>query len=84
MLDLLTIKLIPSACHIDTMAMYKLLQANFRRYKVEVDKNGQEDAKAAFEEVVALADELPTVHPIRMNIFLNYSVFLYENVGNKE
>lgn len=44
----------------------------------EVRKDAAEHANAAYQEASKVAEKLPSTHPVRLGLALNYSVFNYE------
>ena len=60
---------------------------DYHRYGAEITKDdsnkGADDdacdkARKAYEEASAIAEKLPSTHPIRLGLALNFSVFYYE------
>ena len=89
-LELLDSKLIDNASGAEEKVFYLKMKGDYYRYLAEVKTpeekgkvvEGADDAyKGAFD--VASSD-LPTTHPIRLGLALNYSVFYYEIKNNPE
>ena len=89
-LELLDSKLIENASGAEEKVFYLKMKGDYYRYLAEVKVpeekgkvvEGADDAyKGAFD--VASSD-LPTTHPIRLGLALNYSVFYYEIKNNPE
>ncbi|OHS94756.1 14-3-3 protein [Tritrichomonas foetus] len=79
--------LLPSVTEPEVRIFYIKMVADYYRYKWEgtPDKNRPEVAqkcKAAYQEAATLADtSLPTYHPLRLGLSLNFAVFIYEILG---
>jgi 14-3-3 protein epsilon len=90
LIQLTDAKLLPAAGDATTKVFYEKLKADYYRYSVEfkVDdarKSGAEKAKAAYESALQIATaELTKANPAYLGLALNYSVFLYEIVGQKQ
>ena len=89
-LELLNSKLIDNASGAEEKVFYLKMKGDYYRYLAEVKTpeekgkvvDGADEAyKGAFD--VASSD-LPTTHPIRLGLALNYSVFYYEIKNNPE
>lgn len=52
--------------------------ADILRYLAEINPNKIDDAARAYEDAKVKADALRTEDPLRLAIFVNYAVFLYE------
>lgn len=59
-------------------ASYAKMDADYRRYRCEIEPKETSNTSAAYKNAANLAQELPPAHPTRMGIALNYSVFKYE------
>lgn len=83
-------KLLPAADDALTKVFYEKLKADYYRYSVEFKpeserKEGSEKAKASYEAAMNIAqNELTKGNPAFLGLALNYSVFLYEIIGQKE
>jgi len=83
-ISLLDTKLIATAKDADGKVFYQKMKADYYRYIAEfsvgADKEkAAESADLAYGEAAKVATaELPTTHPIRLGLVLNYSVFKYE------
>ena len=79
--------LLPSVTEPEVRIFYIKMVADYLRYKWEgtPDKNRQDVAqrcKAAYQEAMTLAEtSLPTYHPLRLGLSLNFAVFTYEILG---
>lgn len=89
-LELLNSKLIDNASGAEEKVFYLKMKGDYYRYlaevktpeeKAKVVEGADEAYKGAFD--VASSD-LPTTHPIRLGLALNYSVFYYEIKNNPE
>merc|ERR1712204_90107 len=59
------------------------MKADYYRYIAEftigaTKDKASEDAKIAYADATAAAENLAVTHPIRLGLALNYSVFMYE------
>ncbi|XP_053376610.1 uncharacterized protein LOC123533769 [Mercenaria mercenaria] len=75
--------LIPNAQQAESRVFYFKMQGDYHRYLAEfaIGKDREDsasEARAAYESASKVAEELPTTHPIRLGLALNYSVFYYE------
>lgn len=85
-LKLLDDTLIPNSKDSDNTeseVFYLKMKGDYFRYLVEVcsedDKESREKSKKAYEEATTLSHvNLPSTHPIRLGLALNFSVFYYE------
>lgn len=90
LIDLTDKKLLPAADDALTKVFYEKLKADNYRYSVEFKpeserKEGSEKAKASYEAAMNIAtSELTKANPAFLGLALNYSVFLYEIIGQKE
>lgn len=79
--------LLPSVTEPEVRIFYIKMIADYFRYKWEgtPDKNRPDVAqkcKNAYQDAVTLADtSLPTYHPLRLGLCLNFAVFIYEILG---
>ncbi|CAK0798612.1 unnamed protein product [Prorocentrum cordatum] len=89
-LALLNDGLIGKATTVESKVFYQKMKADYYRYIAEyttddVKTKASNDAQSAYEEAQAVATkDLAATHPIRLGLVLNYSVFLYEVVGNPD
>ncbi|KAG0026388.1 hypothetical protein BGZ82_009489 [Podila clonocystis] len=72
-------------CHV----FYYKMKADYYRYLAEFssgDKKSQatEDAKTAYITATESSGNLPCTHPIRLGLALNYSVFMFEIMGDRK
>lgn len=80
-LDLLNNTLIDSTSDDEAKVFFLKMAADYYRYLAECIPTKKEYEKAAiskYSDAYAIADKLPTTHPIRLGLALNYSVCLYE------
>ena len=82
-------KLIGAAKDTVTKVFYEKLKADYYRYSVEFKtdadrEDGAQKAKASYEKAMELASELSKANPQFLGLALNYSVFLYEIIGQKQ
>merc|ERR1719488_321437 len=81
---LLESNLIPKSSNGESKVFYQKMKADYYRYIAEFSVGGDKDKAAesadlAYGEAAKVATaELPTTHPIRLGLVLNYSVFKYE------
>merc|ERR1711933_139501 len=74
----------------ESKVFYVKMKADYYRYIAEFtdgDKKTQaaESAKLAYAEATSVAEkDLVVTHPIRLGLALNYSVFMYEVLGNPD
>jgi 14-3-3 protein epsilon len=82
-------KLLPSSGETATKVFYEKLKADYYRYSIEFKtdadrQEGAEKAKASYERAMAMATaELVKADPAYLGLVLNYSVFLYEIIGQR-
>jgi 14-3-3 protein epsilon len=90
LIQLTDAKLLPAAADATTKVFYEKLKADYYRYSVEFKaddarKAGAEKAKASYESAMQIAHaELSKANPAYLGLALNYSVFLYEIIGQKQ
>ena len=93
-LSLLGDILIPNATSFESKIFYLKMKGDYFRYLAEVKfassmdasrEKEVEEAQKAYEEAYSLCkEEMPAVHPIRLGLALNYSVFHYEILNQPE
>ena len=89
-LELLDSKLIDNASGAEEKVFYLKMKGDYYRYLAEVktpEEKGKvvEGADEAYKGAFDVASsDLPTTHPIRLGLALNYSVFYYEIKNNPE
>ena len=86
--------LIPNATSFESKIFYLKMKGDYFRYLAEVKfassmdasrEKEVEEAQKAYEEAYSLCkEEMPAVHPIRLGLALNYSVFHYEILNQPE
>lgn len=87
-LGLLDANLIPKATSGESKVFYQKMKADYFRYIAEFSEgdartNAANSADAAYSAAQEAAQGLPTTHPIRLGLVLNYSVFKYEVMDKK-
>jgi len=87
-IKLLDGKLIGTASEADSKVFYQKMKADYFRYIAEFSEgdartNAANSADAAYSAAQEAAQGLPTTHPIRLGLVLNYSVFKYEVMDKK-
>merc|ERR1712228_600178 len=89
-LGLLDGDLIPKATTGESKVFYQKMKADYYRYIAEfrdgdAKSKASESARQAYQEAADVAEkDLPVTHPIRLGLALNYSVFMYEVLGNPD
>mmetsp|Transcript_12163 Transcript_12163/g.27606 ORF Transcript_12163/g.27606 Transcript_12163/m.27606 type:complete len:256 (-) Transcript_12163:119-886(-) len=89
-LQLLENELVPKASHDEAKVFYLKMKGDYYRYLAEFatsDKQREiaQAAHDAYEAASTIADaKLPSTHPIRLGLALNFSVFYYEVFGSPE
>merc|ERR1711879_500737 len=75
-LDLLDTHLLPNSTSEESKVFFNKMKGDYHRYMAEYST---EEAAAAYKVAEDIAGEhIPTTHPLRLGLALNYSVFLYE------
>lgn len=82
-LGLLKANLVPTADPGEAKTFYLKMQGDYHRYLAEFAQGdararAAEDAKQAYTQGVEEANSLATVHPVRLGLALNFSVFQHE------
>ncbi|CAN9503922.1 unnamed protein product [Ophioblennius macclurei] len=83
-LDLLDKHLIPLAGTPESKVFYLKMKGDYFRYKAEVAADDKRDdiisqSEDAYKQALDVSEkEMPTTHPIRLGLALNFSVFYYE------
>merc|ERR1711920_766861 len=89
-LGLLDGDLIGKASNGESKVFYQKMKADYYRYIAEfrdgdAKSKASENARAAYQEAADVAQkDLPVTHPISLGLALNYSVFMYEVLGNPD
>ena len=90
LIDLVDAKLLPAAKTAEAKLFYEKLKADYYRYISEA-KDGEkkseiaQKAKECYEKALEIAkDEIPPYKPSYLGLILNYSVHLYEIIGQTE
>jgi len=81
-LSVLDKHLVPTAASSESKVFYYKMKGDYHRYLAEFAaddrrKEAQDSSLAAYQSAWDIA-ELPTTHPIRLGLALNFSVFYYE------
>ena len=90
LIDLVDTKLLPAAQNAEAQLFYEKLKADYYRYISEAKDGEKKDeiakkAKECYEKALEIAkDEIPPYKPSYLGLILNYSVYLYEIVGQTE
>eukprot|EP01054_Gregarina_sp_Poly1_P004212 Gregarina_sp_Poly_1__4211@NODE_22_length_20656_cov_110_706397_g20_i0_p8_GENE_NODE_22_length_20656_cov_110_706397_g20_i0NODE_22_length_20656_cov_110_706397_g20_i0_p8_ORF_typecomplete_len216_score25_211433/PF00244_20/1_2e32DUF3856/PF12968_7/1_9e03DUF3856/PF12968_7/0_00031TPR_19/PF14559_6/4_4e03TPR_19/PF14559_6/9_4e03TPR_19/PF14559_6/1_3e03TPR_19/PF14559_6/0_019TPR_16/PF13432_6/2_7e02TPR_16/PF13432_6/4_2e02TPR_16/PF13432_6/0_05TTRAP/PF14203_6/0_54TTRAP/PF14203_6/2_5e03GlnD_UR_UTase/PF08335_11/0_3Gl len=58
--------------------------ADIHRYLAEIDASKMNEAAKAYEDAVARSDVLPSGDPLRLAIHMNYAVFQYELLRERD
>lgn len=87
--DLLDKYLIPKASTAETEVFYLKMKGDYYRYFAECvegdkKKGAGEKGHEAYKKATEKAEGLPTTHPSRLGLALNYSVFYYEILNSPE
>merc|ERR1712037_251613 len=89
-LKLLDSNLMSKASTGESKVFYLKMKADYYRYIAEfrdgeAKSKASENARKAYQEAADVAEkDLPVTHPIRLGLALNYSVFMYEVLGNPD
>jgi len=83
-LQLLNDTLIGGATDVESKVFFNKMKGDYYRYIVEINKTPalMKDSEDAYCAAKAVAEELPSTHPIRLGLALNLSVFYYEIKDN--
>nr|BBE49455.1 14-3-3 protein isoform epsilon-a [Ciona robusta] len=74
---------------IESQVFYHKMKGDYHRYLAEFEtgqerKNAAEDSLTAYKAASDAAGKLPTTHPIRLGLALNFSVFYYEILNSPD
>lgn len=89
-LNLLSSHLIPQTTDAEAKVFYYKMQGDYYRYISEFAKGGEKSdagnqARQSYEQAHQIAEkDLDATHPIRLGLALNYSVFYYEILQERE
>lgn len=89
-LELLDNTLLPNAVDPEAKVFYYKMEGDYFRYIAEFAKGGEkeeaaEKSRKSYQEAYVVAEkELETTHPIRLGLALNFSVFYYEILQERE
>merc|ERR1712232_932510 len=81
--------LIPGAIDAESKVFYHKMKGDYYRYIAEFAQEDKKSAaankaKLAYDDAMGAASELAVMHPIRLGLALNFSVFHYEVLNNPE
>ncbi len=81
--------LIPRASDAEAKVFYLKMKGDYNRYVAEYAKGDLrqkvlEASLKSYEQAAESSNELPSVHPIVLGLFLNFSVFHYEVMNDHE
>lgn len=73
----------PETDKLESQVFYIKMKGDYYRYIAEVAKEDEKSAVVgksheSYEQAYDISKKMPTTHPIRLGLALNYSVFLYE------
>ncbi|KAL9651320.1 hypothetical protein ABK040_001272 [Willaertia magna] len=88
-LDILDKHLIPSSQTDESKVFHYKMKGDYHRYLAEFTTGEQRKEAAnnsleAYNTATKVAKELPTTHPIRLGLALNFSVFYYEILNSPQ
>ena len=88
-LSLIRDDLYPRADNAEAQVFYRKMEGDYHRYVCEYAQGSQKQdsadkAKGAYQEAYDTAGGLSAAHPIRLGLALNFSVFHYEILEDKE
>ncbi|XP_060561187.1 14-3-3-like protein 2 [Ruditapes philippinarum] len=84
-ISLLDSTLIEKAVDSESKVFFLKMKGDYYRYLAEVMEKKEDvvnKSKDAYEEAMKNAESMPSTHPIRLGLALNYSVFHYEIMNN--
>ncbi|XP_041482869.1 14-3-3 protein zeta/delta-like [Lytechinus variegatus] len=87
--ELLTNTLIAHATADDSKVFYHKMEGDYSRYLAEIatsEDRGEIAGRSlkAYEKASEIAERLPSTHPLKLGLVLNFSVFYYEIMGSPE
>ncbi|XP_069742368.1 14-3-3 protein theta-like [Narcine bancroftii] len=73
----------------ESQVFYLKMKGDYYRYLAEVDSGDKrketiEKSQLAYQQAFGIGKELPSTHPIRLGLALNFSVFYYEILNHPE
>jgi len=88
-LNLLQEHLIPKASDSEAKVFYLKMKGDYYRYFAEFASGDQrtkcaQEAHDSYQSAMEIAGKLPSSHPIRLGLALNFSVFYYEVFGSPD
>ncbi|KAK8894015.1 hypothetical protein M9Y10_022447 [Tritrichomonas musculus] len=90
LIGLVDTQLLPAAKDAESRVFYEKLKADYYRYICESKPENEKTepankAKQCYENALEIAkNEIPPSRPTSLGLILNYSVFLYEIIGQKQ
>jgi 14-3-3 protein epsilon len=90
LIGLVDTQLLPAAKSPESRVFYEKLKADYYRYVCESKPDGEKQepaqkARQCYENALEIAkNEIPPSRPTSLGLVLNYSVFLYEIIGQKQ
>ncbi|XP_020790096.1 14-3-3 protein zeta-like [Boleophthalmus pectinirostris] len=87
--ELLEKFLIPQSSKDEGKVFYLKMKGDYFRYQAEVACGDQKqkvinDSEAAYNKALEISQNMPTTHPIRLGLALNFSVFYYEIANDQK
>ena len=83
--------LLPAAKDKESKAFFLKMTADYNRYQLEVTPQDDSsrsqllsDSERAYERAFEISKQLPSTHPVRLGVALNYSVFQQEILNRPE
>nr|XP_054771325.1 14-3-3 protein 2-like [Lytechinus pictus] len=88
-IELLTDTLIAHATADDSKVFYHKMEGDYSRYLAEIataEERGDIAGRSlkAYKKASEVAESLPSTHPLKLGLVLNFSVFYYEIMGSPE
>merc|ERR1712151_1230918 len=81
--------IVPLAKTAEELCFFYKMRGDYLRYKTEWSGEGQREEAAqmaaqSYQAGMDQAAQLPAIHPVRLGLSLNYSVFLHEVYGDTQ
>ena len=83
MQDILT-ALLESDLQTEDEVFYLTMKGDYQRYLAEINGINNDEAAKSYEAAMVAAEQLVPTNPIRLRLVLNFSVYNYEVLGNRE